>query len=220
MEYKKNPKVHKKILIAVSTYYEEESTDMFLRTFNCFGCKNPIKIESFNNNIIKDRYQSERLGGVFIEDISKAKRNNHNLFLNLEGFGEYEKFIPKGMEDWGFEVNIVKVSGCMELPQVIKAVNKRQRQENEDKKEYYKSSKSNYDGCVAIGLVVKGDTTHFDHVSNQTMNGLSKIALKNNLPLGNAVLTLNNMDQLDSRRDKGIEALIACLQVMKIKHDI
>ena len=67
--------------------------------------------------------------------------------------------------------------------------------------------------------MIKGETYHFEIVSNETNRGLMKIALKHFFPLGNGVITAYNYDQALKRSlDKGKEAAQACYELIKIKN--
>ena len=76
-----------------------------------------------------------------------------------------------------------------------------------------------YEGYIALGCVIKGETYHFEIVSNETNRGLMNIALKHTFPLGNGVITAYNYDQALKRSlDKGKEAAQACYELIKIKN--
>ena len=67
--------------------------------------------------------------------------------------------------------------------------------------------------------MIKGETYHFEIVSNETNRGLMNIALKNSFPFGNGVITAYNYDQaLKRSREKGSEAASACYELIKIKN--
>ena len=75
-----------------------------------------------------------------------------------------------------------------------------------------------YEGYIALGCVIKGETYHFEIVSNETNRGLMEISLKHSFPLGNGIITAYNYDQALKRSlDKGKEAAIACYELIKIK---
>src|SRR6516225_3584069 len=73
-----------------------------------------------------------------------------------------------------------------------------------------------FDGYVALGCVVKGETDHYDHVCREAMAGLTQVALQSALCVGNGLLTVHTVEQAiaRSRRDghnKGAEAAAAAL---------
>ena len=104
--------------------------------------------------------------------------------------------------------DIIEVPGALEIPQ---ALNFQVNTSN--------NVRLTYEGYIALGCVIKGETYHFEIVSNETNRGLMKIALKHSLPLGNGVITAYNYDQALKRSlDKGKEAAIACYELIKIKN--
>lgn len=81
------------------------------------------------------------------------------------------------------------------------------------------------DGYIALGCVVRGETSHYDHVCNETMRGLMHLSVEKFVPIGNGILTCNDRAQAWARasRDqgnKGEAAAIACLEMIKMKSDM
>ena len=80
-----------------------------------------------------------------------------------------------------------------------------------------------YDGAAALGCVIRGETYHFEIVSNETARGLTDVALGRGLPIGNGVLTVEDEAQALVRADpdqgdKGGEAVRAALSLIAIAH--
>lgn len=78
------------------------------------------------------------------------------------------------------------------------------------------------DGVVAIGVVIQGETKHFDFVCQGATNGIMQVMLSENKPIGFCILTDNNIQQSRDRSggkhgNKGIEAAVACLDMIKMK---
>ena len=101
------------------------------------------------------------------------------------------------------DTEIVEVSGALEIPTAIKLM------ENE------------FDGFIAIGCVIRGETTHYEIVSTESSRGLVNLGLEK-ICIGNAILTVENRIQAEKRADpkifdKGGEACNALLSVIKIK---
>jgi 6,7-dimethyl-8-ribityllumazine synthase len=72
---------------------------------------------------------------------------------------------------------------------------------------------------VALGVVIRGDTAHFDYVCKSVTEGLTRIALDEGTPVGQGVLTVNNLDQARDRaglpgssEDKGWASTVAALE--------
>ncbi|MFF3436832.1 6,7-dimethyl-8-ribityllumazine synthase [Streptosporangium sp. NPDC002721] len=102
--------------------------------------------------------------------------------------------------DSGAEVTVVRVAGSLEIPVVAQALARK------------------YDAVVALGVVIRGETPHFDYVCDSVTSGLTRISLDEEVPIGNGVLTCESLDQaLDraglpgSHEDKGYEATVAAL---------
>ncbi len=79
-----------------------------------------------------------------------------------------------------------------------------------------------YDGFVALGCVIKGETPHFDFISKSTIDAIMKLSIEYKKPVGNGILTCLNVSQANTRsstsgskRGKGIEAAEAVLEVLK-----
>ena len=101
------------------------------------------------------------------------------------------------------DTEVVEVSGALEIPTAIKLM------ENE------------FDGFIAIGCVIRGETTHYEIVSTESSRGLASLGLEK-ICIGNAILTVENKMQAEKRADprifdKGGEACNALLSIIKIK---
>ena len=100
----------------------------------------------------------------------------------------------------GFKkIDTIKVPGSFEIPVTISRVIKK------------------YDGFIAIGCVIKGETANFDLICSAITNGIMQISIDQKKPIGNAIITCFNKDQALNRLDKGKEAATAILEVLKIK---
>ena len=104
--------------------------------------------------------------------------------------------------------DVIFVPGALEIPAAIK----------------YMSLKERFDGYIALGCIIRGETYHFEIVSNESANGLTKLALDYNLPIGNGILTVENEKQAIVRSDpkkhnKGAGAALACISLINIKNN-
>ena len=104
-------------------------------------------------------------------------------------------------EDSGAAVTVVRVAGSLEIPVVVQALARR------------------CDAVVALGVVIRGETAHFDYVCDSVTAGLTRISLDEQVPVGNGVLTCESLDQATDRsgvpgshEDKGYEATVAALE--------
>ncbi len=103
------------------------------------------------------------------------------------------------------KINIVEVSGALEIPTAIKLL------------------ENKYDGFVAIGCVIRGETSHYEIVSNESSRALSTLGLQK-ICIGNCILTVENERQAKERADplgqnKGGQATIAMLELLKLRQD-
>lgn len=104
-----------------------------------------------------------------------------------------------------FSISKIDVPGVFEIPIAIR---------NNIKK---------FDGFVALGCVIKGQTPHFDLICNSTFNAILKIAIDFNKPIGNGIITSFNLNQAISRSkktsikipNKGSEAANAVISILK-----
>ena len=71
-----------------------------------------------------------------------------------------------------------------------------------------------YDGFLALGCVIKGQTPHFDFISQSSTNAIMKLSVENKKPIGNGIITCLNMKQALARKTKGREAAIAVVSVL------
>jgi len=94
--------------------------------------------------------------------------------------------------------DIIKVPGVFEIPVTI-AKNIRK-----------------YDGFIALGCVIKGETPHFDFISKAAIDGIMNLSIEYKKPIGNGIITCLNQKQALARKKKGQEAALAVLSVLKI----
>ncbi len=95
------------------------------------------------------------------------------------------------------EIDYIEVPGSFEIPVTISKIAKK------------------YDGFIAIGCIIKGETLNFDLISTAITNGIMDVSIKEKKPIGNAILTCFNMEQANDRLNKGNEAAKAVVAVLK-----
>jgi len=81
---------------------------------------------------------------------------------------------------------------------------------------------SRFEGFVALGCVIRGETTHYEHICAESARGLQDLAVRDGLAIGYGILTVENEAQALVRaspegRDKGGEAVRACLALVELK---
>ncbi len=82
-----------------------------------------------------------------------------------------------------------------------------------------------FDGFIALGCVIRGQTYHFEIVANESSRALTNLSLNYSIPIGNGILTVSNKDQAIQRSDplqlnKGADAALACISLINIKNNI
>ncbi len=97
------------------------------------------------------------------------------------------------------------VPGALEIPLALQAM----------------AEKSRYDALIALGCIVRGETYHFELVSNESAAGVTRVGLDYQLPIANAVLTTENMAQAIARQtDKGRDAARVAVEMANLLEDI
>ncbi|MDC1003197.1 6,7-dimethyl-8-ribityllumazine synthase [Candidatus Pelagibacter sp.] len=96
-------------------------------------------------------------------------------------------------------IKIIKVPGVFEIPVTISKNIKK------------------YDAFLALGCVIKGETPHFDFISQASTNAIMDLSIKNQKPIGNGIITCLNMRQAKARKKKGAEAAQAVISVLSQK---
>ena len=97
------------------------------------------------------------------------------------------------------ELLIKKVPGAFEIPVTISKNLKK------------------FDGFLALGCVIKGQTPHFDFISQASTDAIMKLSVDSKKPIGNGIITCLNMTQARARRKKGAEAAEAVISVLSQK---
>ena len=96
------------------------------------------------------------------------------------------------------KINIISVPGVFEIPVVISKNLKK------------------YDGFIALGCVIKGQTPHFDFISKSTTDAIMNISVESKKPVGNGIITCLNKKQAIARGKKGGEAANAVKTILSL----
>ena len=113
------------------------------------------------------------------------------------------------LDEAGCEYDVLTVPGALEIPAAIAmALDAR-----------------DYDGVVALGCVILGETYHFEVVSNESARGLMDLATRERIAVGNGILTVDNEEQAKARAggsvgNKGADAARAALAMAQLKRDL
>tara|TARA_A100001011_G_scaffold46977_1_gene44409 strand:+ start:183 stop:569 length:387 start_codon:yes stop_codon:yes gene_type:complete len=102
-----------------------------------------------------------------------------------------KKLIPKSSK-----LKIIEVPGVFEIPVIIKKNIRR------------------YDAFIALGCVIKGQTPHFDFISQASINAIMNLSIDNKKPIGNGIITCLSLKQAKVRKKKGAEATKAVLSIL------
>ena len=119
---------------------------------------------------------------------------------------DYYKPIANGLLDSALKkipkintIKIIKVPGVFEIPIMIAKNIKK------------------YDGFLALGCVIKGETPHFDFICQASTNAIMYLSINNKKPIGNGIITCLNMRQAIARKKKGAEAAKAVISILSNK---
>ena len=107
------------------------------------------------------------------------------------------------------DVALFEVAGAFELPLGAK----------------YAAESGQFEGVVCLGVVIRGETTHYDHVCEETARGIMDVQLRTGVPVGFGVVTVENLDQALARtgggkRDEGRHAAEAALRMAALRRDL
>ena len=141
------------------------------------------------------------------------------LIVEARFYPELADELLKGAQDalsaFGADCDVVTVPGALEIPAVIAIA----------EEAGHRSAGAAYDGYVALGTVIRGETYHFEVVSNESARGLMELAINRRLAIGNGILTVEDEEQAWARArlsegDKGGAAARACLDVVTLKRQL
>ena len=144
-------------------------------------------------------------GADFTIGIVVSEWNSHITFNLLNG--AKDTLIENGVLEQNISVHLVP--GAFELPLGAQ----------------FLCEKGTFDGAIAIGTVIQGETRHFDFVCQGTTQGIMDVNLKYNTPVSFCVLTDNNEQQSIDRSggkhgNKGVECAVACLKMIELKKSL
>ncbi len=130
--------------------------------------------------------------------IVEARFYDHLNDLLIEG-------ATAALDDEGHKYEVVTVPGALEIPGAVALA----------------AETGRYDGFIAIGVVIRGETYHFEVVSNESARGLMAL-LMDGIPIGNGILTVENEAQALTRakmteKDKGGEAAKAAIAMLGLR---
>jgi 6,7-dimethyl-8-ribityllumazine synthase len=99
------------------------------------------------------------------------------------------------------DIDHVHVPGALEVPVALQAL----------------AEKGGYDALIALGCIIRGETYHFELVANESAAGVTRVALDYQLPVANAILTTENVEQAIARQtDKGRDAAQVAVEMANL----
>jgi len=104
----------------------------------------------------------------------------------------------------GAEAEFVAVAGALEIPLALQ----------------WLAQSGRFDALAAIGAVIRGDTYHFEVVSNESARGIMEVALESGLPVANGILTVDTEEQALARKDKGAEAVRVAIEMASLRREL
>jgi len=104
----------------------------------------------------------------------------------------------------GAEATVESVPGALEIPLALQ----------------WMAQSNRFDALVAIGAVVRGETYHFEVVSNESARGVMDVALESGIPVANGILTTETEEQATARLDKGAEAVRVAVEMVQLRRRV
>lgn len=99
------------------------------------------------------------------------------------------------------DIRVVSVPGALEAPLVLQKL----------------ATSGHYDALIALGAVIRGETYHFEIVSNESASGITAVALDNGVPIANGILTTENDEQaLERAPQKGADCALAAIEMANL----
>jgi 6,7-dimethyl-8-ribityllumazine synthase len=120
------------------------------------------------------------------------------------------------LREQGATWEVVMVPGALEVPQVLSIA--------AGSGLFNGAAPNPFHGFVALGCVIRGQTSHYEIVAGESARALMELSITHGIPLGNGILTVENEEQAVARaavdgKNKGRDAVEACLEVLRVKRD-
>ena len=149
-----------------------------------------------------DKGTSSRLDGKkLVIGIVQARFNQ--AVTNALAKACWDELLARGVQEKNIEH--VQVPGALEVPVALQAM----------------AEKGGYDALIALGCIIRGETYHFELVANESAAGVTRVSLDHQLPIANAILTTENMEQAVARQvDKGRDAAQVAIEMANLLDDL
>jgi 6,7-dimethyl-8-ribityllumazine synthase len=149
------------------------------------------------------------------DEKSAAPIRAHILFIEARYYEDIADLLIEGAiaecKKRGATYERITVPGALEIPQVFAAA-----------ADARSAGRTAFDGAVALVCVIRGETAHYDIVCNNANHWMMDVAMRQNIPVGNAILTVDTREQAVARAEGGItgkggDAARACLRLIEAK---
>ena len=146
-----------------------------------------------------------------------TKKNDINIAIVASNFnrdivdrlysGAISTLEKKGINEE--EIKVVRVPGAFEIPVAVKLLLNKN------------AASKQYDAIITLGVIIRGETSHFEYIANECAHGVSQLAIKSEVPIIFGVLTVDNREQAMNRsenagKNKGSDAAQAALDMVDV----
>lgn len=115
----------------------------------------------------------------------------------------WDELLAHGVQEKN--IDHIQVPGALEVPVALQAM----------------AEKGGYDALIALGCIIRGETYHFELVANESAAGVTRVGLEYQLPIANAILTTENLEQAVARQvDKGRDAALVAIEMANLLDDV
>ena len=115
----------------------------------------------------------------------------------------WDELLARGVQEKN--IDHIQVPGALEVPVALQAM----------------AEKGGYDALIALGCIIRGETYHFELVANESGAGVSRVSLDYQLPIANAILTVENQAQAEARQgEKGKDAALVAIEMANLLDDV
>jgi 6,7-dimethyl-8-ribityllumazine synthase len=121
--------------------------------------------------------------------------------FNQDIAAELLKRAQEAARELGVDAAVVSVPGALEIPVTLQ----------------WMAQSGRFDALAAVGVVIRGDTYHFEVVANESARGVMDVSLECGLPVANGILTTDDEAQARARLDKGAEAVRVAVEMWKLR---
>jgi 6,7-dimethyl-8-ribityllumazine synthase len=121
--------------------------------------------------------------------------------FNQDIAAELLKRAQDAARELGVESSVLSVPGALEIPLALQ----------------WLAQSGRFHALAGVGVVIRGETHHFEIVANESARGLMDVSLEYGLPIANGILTTEDEAQARSRLDKGAEAVRVAVEMAKLK---